>query len=176
MGDNILSASAAYDATQRFSEYLLKGQASGDDAASGKTVASPIATASDPGVKRHRPLMVIAEEQATLANLDIRAKWEASTRAGRGKPVTIVAPGWRAPSGKLRDRNIIVSVAAPELFADGAMLVQSVTYRLDASGTTTELVLVPPEAWSRMAVPETAEVSRVGDKAKAKGKAQGKTT
>lgn len=161
-GKTILAASAAHDVTGRFSDYLIKGQASGDDEASGKTVAGPKGEARDPGIKRHRPLLVIAEEQATLANLEKRAKWEASTRAGRAQPVTVTAPGWRGPDGKLRDRNTIISLIAPSMFASGKMLVQSVKYSLDEGGTTSQLVLVPPAAWSQLAVPESAQASRIG--------------
>ena len=162
LGVSILAGSAAHDVSARFSDYIVKGQASGDDTASGKTVSGPKATAKDPGVKRHRPLLVVAEEQATAANLEKRARWEASTRAGRAQPVTLTAAGWRRPDGKLRDRNTIVDLSAVALFASGQMLVQSVAFRQGREGTRTELVLVPPAAWSQLAIPETAQASRIG--------------
>lgn len=168
LGENILAASAEHDVSGRFSDYLVKGQAAGDDHANGRTVAGPSGTARDPGVKRYRPLLVLAEEQATLANTLVRARWEASTRAGRAQPVTVTLPGWRRPDGKLRDRNTIVTLSAPPLFVDGRMLVEEVKFTLGEGGTITELRVVPPAAWSQLAVPETAEASRVG---KAKRKA-----
>lgn len=162
-GETILAGSAAFDTRERYSEYLVKGQASGDDDASGKTVSQPKATATDPAVKRHRPLLVVAEDQATLDNLQQRARWEASTRAGKAQPVTITAPGWRDAKGKLRARNTIVSLDAPALLARGDMLVESVLLSQGPGGTVSQLTLVPPVAWSQLPVPEGSEASRIGE-------------
>lgn len=161
-GGNIVSASGEHDVSGRFSEYIVKGQSSGDDRAHGKTVSAPHANAKDPAIKRHRPMVIIAEEQATLAGLQTRARWEASTREGKGQSANVQLQGWYRPDGKLRDRNTIVMLGAPHLFMDGRMLVQSCSYILDEGGTRTELIVVPPSAWSQLPVPEKAEVSRVG--------------
>lgn len=167
-GANILACSAEHDTSERFSEYLVKGQASGDDEAHGKTVSQPSAVARDPGMTRHRPLMIVAEEQATLDNLEARAKWEAVTRAGRAQPGRVRIAGWRRPDGQLRAPDTIVTLDAPSMFMAGPMLVESVTLSLGEGGTTSRLSIVPPEAWSQLAVPETAAPSRVG-KAKREG-------
>ncbi len=160
-GVNLLGGSAAHDVSQRYSDYLVKGQASGDDTASGKTVSQPKASAKDPAVRRYRPLLLIAEDQATSANLERRVAWEASVRAGRAQPITIRAAGWRRPDGQLRAPNTIVAVTAPSLFAAGELLVQSVRLTQGAAGTLSELECVPPAAWSQLAVPETAQASRI---------------
>ncbi|QPT08578.1 phage baseplate assembly protein [Sphingomonas paucimobilis] len=160
-GVNMLSGSATHDVSQRFSTYIVKGQASGDDHANGKTAAHPMAQAGDPAVKRYRPLIVIAEEQSTIANSAVRARWEASTRAGRGQSALIVVPGWRDDRGDLFAAGATVSVTVPRLFIDGLMLIQSVTFVLDERGTVAELVVTPPSAWSQLAIPEQAEASRV---------------
>lgn len=160
-GRNILSGSASHDASERFSTYIVKGQASGDDHANGKTVTHPTARASDPAIKRYRPLIVVAEEQATVANSAMRARWEASSRAGRGQSATIVVPGWRDDRGRLFNPGTTVTLDAPSLFMQGRMLVQSAGFRLDERGTVTELILTPPEAWSQLAIPEKADVSKV---------------
>lgn len=165
-GDNILTAAASHNVGQRFSTYIVKGQASGNDQASGKTVSAVKAEAKDPGVRRYRPLLIIAEEQSTIAALETRAKWEATTRLGKAQQVTVTALGWHAPDGQLRDRNTIVAVDAPSMFVVGDMLVQQVDYLFDDRGRTAELTLVPPEAWQQMAVPEKADPSRVGKKQK----------
>lgn len=170
-GGNILASSARHDVSGRFSEYLVKGQSAGDDHAHGATVAQPSGTAGDPAIMRHRPLLVIAEEQTTIANAGVRARWEASTRAGRGQSATLTVPGWRRPDGRLRACNTIVRVTSEWLFIDGPMLVQAVTFVKDGRGTVSELSLVPPEAWSQLAVSETAAPSRVGKKPTAKPKA-----
>lgn len=160
-GVNLLSGEATHDVSQRFSTYIVKGQASGDDHANGKTVAQPTGRATDPAVKRYRPLIVVAEEQSTTANSAVRARWEASTRAGRGQSAVIVVPGWRDDAGRLFAAGSTVSVTSARLFIDGMMLVQAVTFVLDERGTVAELVVTPPSAWSQLAIPEKAEASRV---------------
>ena len=161
-GVNILSASATHDVTGRFSDYLVKGQAAGDDHVNGRTVAGPSGSATDPAVKRHRPLLLIAEEQSTLANLAVRARWEASTRAGRAQTAQVTLLGWRRPDGALHAPASTVTLDAPSLFMTGAMLVQQVALVLDERGEVAELTLVPPAAWSQLPVPEKAEASHVG--------------
>lgn len=160
-GVNLLSGSGTHDVSQRFSQYIVKGQASGDDHANGKTVAHPTGSAADPAIKRHRPLIVIAEEQSTIANSGMRARWEASTRAGRSQSAILVVPGWRDDTGQLFAAGATVSVTVPRLFIEGPMLIQAVTFVLDERGTVAELVVTPPSAWSQLAIPEKAEASRV---------------
>lgn len=167
-----LSASADHDVADRFSDYIVKGSASGDDQVNGKAASAVKATAKDAAVKRYRPLIVIAEDQATIAALTARAKFEASVRAGRAQTATIALQGWRTPAGALWAPNMIVDVALPVIFCEAAMLVSAVTLRKGAGGTVTELTLNPPEAFSQMAVPEERDVSRIG-KAKKNGPRQG---
>ncbi|RHW17208.1 hypothetical protein D1610_11710 [Sphingomonas gilva] len=161
-GDNIKVGAADHDVSERFSEYLAKGQASGDDFANGRTVASPSATATDPGVRRHRPLIVIGEDQSDAAGLQQRARWEATSRAGRAQPATVTVQGWRRPDGRLWAPNAIVDLQSPSLFMRGAMLIERVDLTKGDAGTEAVLALVPPAAWSQLAVPEEARASRVG--------------
>lgn len=161
-GENLLAGSAEHDVTERFSEYTLRGQAAGDDAARGRTVAQPGGKATDPAVKRYRPLIVIAEEQATIGNLETRARWEASTRAARAQPGSVTLNGWRDAQGKLLAPNSPAQIKAPSLFMDGAMLIEAVKLSLDERGELAELRLVPPGAWQQLPVPEAAQASRVG--------------
>lgn len=163
-GVDILGGGSEFDVSGRFSSYLVKGQSAGDDHVNGKAAAAPSGSAGDPAVRRYRPLLVVAEEQTTLANAQVRARWEASTRTAKGSTVRVTLPGWRTPAGKLRAPNTLVAIEAPRLLARGTMLVQDVELSKDERGTVSELTLVPPEAWSQLAVPETAEPSRVGRK------------
>jgi prophage tail gpP-like protein len=164
-GETILTAEGTHDVSERFSDYIIKGQSSGDDEASGKTVSQPKAESRDPAVKRHRPIIIIGEEQSDAGSLKKRASWEATVRAGRSQSATITVPGWRTPAGTLRDRGVTVEVAAPWLFMEGAMLVTEVGLMLDQDGTRTEFTVAPPEAFSQLAISEDADASAIGGKA-----------
>ncbi|WP_066644597.1 phage baseplate assembly protein [Sphingomonas sp. CCH16-B10] len=160
-GDNLLEATATHDVSERFSEYIVKGQASGDDTLFGAAAASSSARAADPAITRYRPQIVIAEDQATIAGLIARAKFEASVRAGRAQSAEVTVLGWRTPGGALIAPNQLVDVEASELFIEGRMLIEAVRLTLDGQGERAVLSVVPPQAYSQIAVPEQAEASRV---------------
>lgn len=161
-GVNILGGAATHDAKERFSDYIVKGQASGDDRANGKAVTAVKAEARDPAIGRYRPMLIVGEEQSTIAELRKRAAWEATTRAGRSQSAPIAVPGWRMPSGALWRPNVRVTVSSPFLQIEGVMLVSEVSQKKDERGSVTELTVTPPEAFSLLPVPEDADASAVG--------------
>jgi len=161
-GDAILAGIADHDVTERFSEYRVKGQSSGDDQVNGRAAAQPAGTARDPAVRRYRPLLVIGEEQSDRASLGIRAAWEASVRAGRAQRITIGLAGWRRGDGQIWTPNVIVEVDAPSLYVRGPMLVAGVTLQLDQNGTIAELEMSPPGAFTAEPVSEDADASAIG--------------
>jgi prophage tail gpP-like protein len=157
-GINVKSAEATRDVSERYSDYLLKGQASGDDTRSGKAVAQVKATARDGGVRRYRPLLVIGEEQSDKASLAKRASWEASVRAGRAERLSVTVPGWLTDDGKVWAPGARSACDIPSCNVSADLLIERVrTVRDGQSGTVTELGLVPPEAWSQL--PEAEEAA-----------------
>lgn len=166
-GENILSGEAAHDVRDRFSQYILKGQSAGDDDANGKTTSQARAESADPAVKRYRPLLVVADEQADTASLKKRAGWEATVRAGRSQTVTLTAQGWRDPAGAIWSPDLVVPVTSSWLGIDGDLLLASLQYTLSAEeGSKTALTLMPREAFSLIPIPEKADASQVKGKSK----------
>ncbi|QUM72177.1 phage baseplate assembly protein [Sphingopyxis granuli] len=161
-GQNILGGRASHDAKDRFSQYIVKGQASGDDRVNGKAAAAVKGEASDPGVSRYRPLILIGEDQSTTAGVRNRAAFEATTRAAKSQRATVPVVGWRRPDGQLWTPNVLVSLISPFLLIDGTMLVSEVAYVKDDRGTVTELTVTPPEAFNLLPVSEKADASAVG--------------
>jgi prophage tail gpP-like protein len=143
-GENILAASAALSFRDRFSAYTALGQAAGMDESTPEQNASPAGRATDPGVTRYRPLIVIAEESADAAGLARRAVWEAAVRRGRSSRAVITVQGWSHPGGVWAP-NRRVLVRAPWLQLDAEMLIVSVHLLRDASGTRAEIEVCPPE-------------------------------
>ncbi|MDF7777838.1 contractile injection system protein, VgrG/Pvc8 family [Sphingomonas sp. AOB5] len=156
LGVNILEANGSFDDRERFSDYVVKGQASGGDDHNGAAVAQIRGTAKDAGVERYRPFLVIAEEQSDGASATVRAKFEAGVRAGRSVNGSIVVPGWRStPGGPLWRPNVRVKVkCAPVQLPDEIMLVPAVTLTKGEKGTTATITVLPPEAWKQLAQPE----------------------
>ena len=166
-GDNILSASGTLDNSQRFSRYIVKGQAAGSsDAYDAESSAHIESQFTDGSIKRYRPLIVMADGQSTIASARTRAIWEKTVRAGRAISATITVQGWRqVPNGRLWDINELVEVSAPWLQIQGTMLISEVAFSKSSAGTLTDITISSPDAFS--AEPEEA--------AKAKKKASDKT-
>lgn len=153
LGENVLECSAQFSHRDRFSTYTVKGQRAGDDTWSTTAAAHPSAKATDQRVTRHRPLLVIAEEQIDAAAAGVRAKWERNVRWGRSQRITYTVQGWRHAGG-LWAPNWLVNVRDGLLGIEGDRLLAGVTFLLDGQGLRTELSLVPREAFERVALPE----------------------
>lgn len=149
-GENILRASGSLDWSERFSDYIVKGQGRFNaDNADGEPEAHVQAAARDTLVTRYRPLIVVADADAVESTAADRATWEANTRLGRSAQASVTVVGWReTPGGALWRPNTLVNVRSPWLRIDGQMLVRQVTLARDAtSGTVATLELVSPQAY-----------------------------
>lgn len=135
-GVNVLRGTRRVNGTQRYSQYIVKAQAA-QSADSDFPSHALKATETDAAVTRYRPLVVMAEEQATGAELRERAKWERNTRAGRSRRFTYVLQGWHHDAGTWRP-NTLVHVKDPTFRLDDWALIMSV--RLAKSNDQGELV------------------------------------
>jgi prophage tail gpP-like protein len=148
-GENVLGASARFDAAGRYRRYIVTGQHPGTDDWDGATVAGVRGEASDPNVRRaSRILLVRAEGGVTIEHARRRAQWEAKVRAARGDGITVRVQGWTQGDGKLWPLNARVDVRLPFLGIEGELLITQATHQLDEhGGTTTELWLRRPDAF-----------------------------
>lgn len=145
-GINILSGSANFDNTNRYSDYIVKGQAAGiigskEDARKAK------GEAKDAGILRYRPIQLIAENNTDTGGTKERAKYEAAIRAAKSSQVQITTQGWFQADGTPWDINQIIGVYAPFLGIRVDMLCVGATYRKSNSGTTTTLRLIREDAF-----------------------------
>lgn len=157
LGINIKEATGRQDHRERYSDYVVKGQAAGDDDRHGKTVSQIKGEAKDADVRRYRPLLIMAEEQSDGASLKTRAAFEAGMRAGRSKGLDVTVAGWRIAAGGLLWRpNIQVRVqCAPARFADDVLLLATVQFtKDDKGGTAARLTLAPRGAFAQLAEKE----------------------
>lgn len=147
-GVNIKAGGATFRDDQRHSEYTVKGQRPGTEAAYGHEAAARRAEVSDENVKRFRPLIVLAEGAADPETMVERADWEATRRAGEAVSAQISVVGWEYAPGSLWTPGEAVAVTSPALNLDRTMVINSASYRQGAAGTTTDLELVTPESLS----------------------------
>ena len=155
-GVNILSAQVTIDRRDRYGTYVVLGQQPGTDFLGAAETAHVRATATDPGVRPERLLILLAEQSADIDAAQVRADWEASGRAARSRRVSIRTPGWRqGPDGPLWRPNLLTTVRDGTLGLDGDLLTVSVRHVLsEETGTVTDLDLAPPDAWRPTLEPE----------------------
>lgn len=147
-GRNIAEADGNLDWSERYSEYVVKGQSAYSAKTDGKAEAHAAATAKDPGVNRYRPLLVVNDGETNAATAKDRATWEANTRIGKSAGATITVLGWReTEGGPLWQPNTLVLVESKTLQISGEMLVRQVTYTRDEQGARAKLELVSPQTY-----------------------------
>lgn len=150
-GVNVQRAEAMFSMDQRYSEYVsfLVGNDVFGDLGEGGNLLTAV---KDEQVTRFRNRYVPAEGPPTTPYGDriVRATWERNRRFGRGFAVRLQTDGWRDRERQLYEPNTLVDVDLPTLKLTGqTWLVSEVTYRCsEHEGTTAELTLMPPEAFS----------------------------
>lgn len=154
-GQNIREAEGDYNQKERFSKYIVKSQSGGLEGADPEVDFTCKGTATDPGVTRYRPIMIVAEGASTATVCRQRAKWESSVRIGKSSRVTIKVVGWRKNDGKLWAVNELTQVKAPWIGINMELLITEVAFQ-KGSETTTQISLEPAEAYT----PDPTFISR----------------
>lgn len=147
-GVNVKSASVTYDNTERFSEYVIKTQNDGIIGSSAKNSASNEGKATDAGVGRYRPLVVISEASGDASNAKDRAQWEATFRSAKSTTVSVTVKGWRGKQGELWDVNKLVYFRSSKLGLNDQFLINEVKFKESPDNSrTTTLELVRKDAY-----------------------------
>jgi prophage tail gpP-like protein len=123
----------------------------------GKQKSKASVTVSTQGVERYRPLMIVAEDQADDERCMQRAMWEAGTREGKSKRLTVDVQGWRQSDGTIWEINTLVNMVCPWVKEDQDMLISGVEYILDDhGGTICKMTVFAPEAYDVLPeIPQT---------------------
>lgn len=156
-GENIISASASYDNTDRFQQYVAKGQSAGTDQLWGIAATQPQAAAFDRGVERFRPKIIIAQGNADIVACQRLAAWEATVRAAKACQVNVVVQGWLRSDKTLWAVNELVNLQASYIgIPSQQMLVSGLTFTKDQRGTLTTLKLTRPDAFNPKLIVENS--------------------
>lgn len=163
-GENILRGRVTTNGTERFSLYVLKGQAEGYDESTADEVSSGEGRATDDLVTRYRPTVITAENQGYNQTLQERAEWQRNVSRARGNTATYDVAGWYADAeGKvLWQPNTLVHVKDPARSIIREMLITSVTLSRGSGGTMAALELAVPEAYDLVAEVEPDSASASG--------------
>lgn len=162
-GRDIKEASFQHSASDLFSEIVVKGQSAGGNQFSLDENVAPQGRVQRKveglGVRRYRPLCIVAETQANGARCASRARWEAGYREAKSKSWDVTVAGWRHALGGIWQINQMAHLNCPLMGVDELLLIAAVDFSLDDSGSITKLKLAKPDAYKELAeipAPKTA--------------------
>lgn len=148
-GKNIKSASFDVDFTDRFSNYTVLGQASGAGNPWKKGTHTQVkGIATDEEISRFRPFVKKAESSITPNTANTRAAWEANIRAAKSENINVIVQGFRMSNNAIWEPNMMVQTSIPPLNIDSVLLISSVEYSQDESGTLSTITLKRRDAYS----------------------------
>lgn len=147
LGVNVLSGKSSYDFSNRFSNYEAKGQNIGW-MGDGKDTAAALGSATDEGVNRYRPLVLMAEVVSDNGQTENRAAYEAALRKAQSLKVELQVQGFYQKDGTLWDINQFVFVDCGYLGVRRWMIVKKVTYNKSNGGSTSTLELCLPDSFN----------------------------
>lgn len=143
-GGNIISASATLTEDGRHSPVMVRGQSSRGQGASALRIEG---RATDSGVRRHRPRILVLETEATSAKVKGRAERAVKRAAGYSREAQITVVGWRDGAGRIWEPHFIVAVDDPRIYLRQDMAIKSVTLNQSmGEGTTAAIALCDPRA------------------------------
>lgn len=154
-GVNVLSAGGDFDMKDRFSSYIVRGTCPTPPGASyfsaNKSFHST-GTATDPGVTRYRPMVVVGGGDMNHRAAQDKASWEATTRAAKSSTLEVTVRGWTQTDGTLWECGRLVSVEIPYILGKGSQdfLISQVRYTYGSGGTVCVLSLVHPGAFKKL--------------------------
>jgi len=148
-GQNVLAASIEYSMDQRYSEYITTAL-SVDTFSELGSGGFFVQTVKDPAVTRNRKRMMVAESGDQGLDISkLRGVWEMNRRVGHSQVIRLTADSWRDSAGDLWEPNTLVSVSLPKLkLPDVVWTIGEVTYRRSGAGTTVDVVIMAPGAFS----------------------------
>lgn len=140
----LLEASATISDAKKFSDYDMKTQLAGAEERFGVNAAAEISKVKDATVTRYRPhvgLMSVSGDSQTAGSA---ADWQARRIAGKGVHVDVTVQGFFY-AGALWEPNKLIYLNSKSLKCDHELLIDSVTWSVDDSGSKTRMKLVPPK-------------------------------
>ena len=144
LGKNVFEGKGKFSMRDRFSSVTVIGQTAATETWNGKSASQQKTVVTDAAVPRHRPLVLVADQEHQGANK--RAQWEVNVRYGKGNQATYTVYGWK-DGDALWTPNVLVRIVDPFMGLEATWLVGSVGWTLDERGYRSELTLNPPEAF-----------------------------
>lgn len=148
LGENLKSLQRRRDYTERYSQYLVRGQSPSTKESTIDQEIESEGIVTDGQISRYRPLLISGESSLTQAQAQRRAEWEAIVRKGKSTQYTALVQGWSQSNGVPWKINSTVEVFAPSRGISRKLLIKDINFQKDqGSGTLTRMVLVDEDSY-----------------------------
>lgn len=135
------------DASDRATLYRVIGQSAGSNSAFGDSTSSCKGSAADPDWTPQEIVLTLrAEGNATNADCEKRAQWEAKVRRSKAQTLLVTTPTWRSPGGAIWTPGMVAKVELPQVRLNKKMVVQNATLTQDTIQEQATLALVSVDA------------------------------
>lgn len=153
LGKNIKSGSANFSSRELFSDYIVTAQQPKTPLIGPEDTSQPKGSAK--GAGRYRPYVISADSGGDIADCRTRAEWQRNVHFGRSQSVVYTITGWRqTDAGRLWIPNELVPVKDAWSGIDKELLIVETRLRLSEEGRTTEIRVMPREAFDLLPLPE----------------------
>lgn len=143
-GVNLLTGTADHNGSNRFSKYTVHGQRPFGHGIDNLEIEAVI---RDQGVERHRPVVIVQDDDTTKETAKKRAKNRRDRSAGHALKATISTQGFRDEGGKIWTPGWLVWTESATLDIAQDMLIESVSYQQSEQGSIAELSLTDPRSY-----------------------------
>lgn len=143
-GDNIKGGTADHNGTNRHSKYTVRGQRPFDHGVDNLEIQ---AIARDKGVDRHRPIIIVQDNDTTKDRAKKRSKNRRDRSAGHALKASIDTQGFRDKAGKVWTPGHLVWTESPFLDIAQDMLIEHVTYQQDENGSVATVGVTDPRSY-----------------------------
>lgn len=159
--NNILSASASVDFTERFNQYRVFAQgnpsAAPDTTETTENISKRFGVAIDDEIRTSRILTIITSQALNIQSANKRAQWEKNIRRAESRIYRCTVQGLKAAQdGIIWTPNTLIEVQDFERSMASIMLINTVSYEFSNQGSTTILELISPDAFT---IQETVQES-----------------
>lgn len=170
-GENIISGSGDIDASQLYSEYIVKGDKNAvlaDGDIDEVTLTQITGKFLDNSITRNRPLIIIQNGNLNADLAGRRARWEATSRIGASESYTVTVQGWH------NELNKIINLRSKTIYTsenEASLLVTDVELNETQRGETTTFTLVPLNAFIDLQSNELDSTDKKGKSSKYQNRA-----
>jgi len=143
-GVNMLRGRASHNGANRHSKYVVRGQRPFGHGDENVQIEAEV---DDDGVDRHRPIIIVEDEDTTKQRAKRRARNRRDRAAGDALKATITVQGFRDDAGKVWEPGWLVWVESPFLDIAQDMLIESIAFTQSERGSVSVLSLTDPRSY-----------------------------